>query len=335
MKAVLELQKALTKNYYLEFLTPYEDEFEFDLFCQIIKYNGSIYIERQPDVIDDKRKIVIQEIKVLYNSAISEILIELAHFQNIIQKRDYLNKLIEVINRIVKQLKTDFYIDNNSSRYYLNTNFDELLSIDPYSVLHKDKSKILKFESEEKSISSFRLHVLIIRAKVISLIPFSLLTIANSFIIYLENQLDKLKNHSEVIEKPKSKLKLKTKVKLKSFTYINNLRGQSNLTDLKDSLIREKLISADTDLKDFRKVFSGESIDKPIVWIGRISELYYFILQLHDKLELVQYLKRKQWEVAVICFIQENGEQYNRTRLRSQKVPSTSKNIDSVLKTLK
>ena len=88
------------------------------------------------------------------------------------------------------------------------------------------------------------------------------------------------------------------------------------------------------DLKDFRKVFSGEEIKKPIVWTGNISELSYFIKQLHNVLKLVADLKQQQWAVTINCFIQENGEQYNRTKLRTQKVPTTSKNIDISLKTL-
>lgn len=153
-----------------------------------------------------------------------------------------------------------------------------------------------------------------------------------------ENALQDFKNgligsnrKQEVIGRPK----VKTKLKHQSFTYINNLTGQSNLTGLKDSLIRKKLIASDTDLKDFRKVFSGETIEKPIVWTGKISELHYFISQLHNKLKLVENLKQKQWEVAINCFIQENGEPYVRTKLKNQKVPATSKNIDSALKTLK
>ncbi|WP_288954485.1 hypothetical protein [uncultured Polaribacter sp.] len=134
----------------------------------------------------------------------------------------------------------------------------------------------------------------------------------------------------EVIEKPKTK----TKSKLQSFTYTNNNTGQTQLTDLMNALKRKNLIDNSTDLKDFRKAFSGEEIEKPIVWTGNISELSYFIKQLHNELKLVKDLKQQQWAVTINCFIQENGEQYNRTKLRTQKVPATSKNIDMALKTL-
>ncbi len=134
----------------------------------------------------------------------------------------------------------------------------------------------------------------------------------------------------EVIAKPKTKLKSKHN----SFTYKKWRFESTNLTYLKESLIDKKLIASDTELKHFRKAFSGEEIEKPIVWTGNISELSYFIKQLHNELKLVENLKQQQWAVTIKCFIQENGEQYNRTKLRTQKVPTTSKNIDISLKTL-
>lgn len=152
-----------------------------------------------------------------------------------------------------------------------------------------------------------------------------------------ENILQDFKNgligssKKEIIEKPKSV----SKSKYNSFTYINNLTGQTQLTDLMNTLKRKNFIDNSTDLKDFRKIFSGEEIEKPIVWTGKISELSYFIKQLHNELKLVEDLKQQQWAVTINCFIQENGEQYNRTKLRTQKVPTTSKSIDSALNTLK
>ena len=134
----------------------------------------------------------------------------------------------------------------------------------------------------------------------------------------------------EVLEKPKPK----PKSKHQSFTYKKWQFESTNLTYLKESLIDKKLIASDTELKHFRKAFSGEEIEKPIVWTGNISELSYFIKQLHNELKLVENLKQQQWAVTINCFVQENGEQYNRTKLRTQKVPTTSNNIDMALKTL-
>ena len=66
-----------------------------------------------------------------------------------------------------------------------------------------------------------------------------------------------------------------------------------------NALKRKNLIGNSTDLKDFRKVFSGEAIDKPIIWTGNISELSYFIKQLHNELKLVEDLKQQQWAVTI------------------------------------
>lgn len=152
-----------------------------------------------------------------------------------------------------------------------------------------------------------------------------------------ENVLQDFKNgligsgKKGIVEKPKSV----SKSKYNSFTYINNLTGQTQLTDLMNALKRKNLIDNSTDLKDFRKVFSGETIEKPIVWTGNISELYYFISQLHNKLKLVVNLKQKQWEVTTICFVQGDGSPFDRYKFKGQKVPTTSKNIDLALNTLK
>jgi hypothetical protein len=144
-------------------------------------------------------------------------------------------------------------------------------------------------------------------------------------------------NHAQpefVIKPTSSKLKKTTETN-RSFKYKKMKSGYSNLTYLKESLINKGFISKNTDLKDFRKAFSGEAIDKPIVWTGNMSELSYFIKQIHHNLKYVVNVKQEIWSITINCFIQENGEQYNRIKLRGQKVPATSKNIDSALNTLK
>jgi hypothetical protein len=140
----------------------------------------------------------------------------------------------------------------------------------------------------------------------------------------------------DVIKKPSIEIPLsKPKSKHQSFTYINNNTKQTQLTDLMNALKRKNLIENSTDLKDFRKAFSGEAIDKPIVWTGNISELSYFIKQLHNNLKLVKHLKQDHWLVANICFVGSDGIQFGRDNFTGKKPPSTSKNIDSTLNTLK
>ncbi|PQJ82701.1 hypothetical protein [Polaribacter glomeratus] len=125
------------------------------------------------------------------------------------------------------------------------------------------------------------------------------------------------------------------KIKHESFTYVGKPSERSKLTDLRNALISKNLIEKNTKLKDFNKVFSGDFIEEPIVWKGNISELTYLIKQLHNKLRYVVYLKQEHWVVAVKCFIQQNGERYERARLRGQKKIASTKNIDLALNTLK
>ena len=128
----------------------------------------------------------------------------------------------------------------------------------------------------------------------------------------------------------------KSSQKPKSFKYKKINSGLTNLTDLMNRLKENKLIANDTGLADFRKVFSGDAIDEQVVWTGKISELSYFVKQLNNKLKLVEDLKQEIWTVAIYCFVDSNGEKYERKRLKWQSVPVTSsKMIDSLLNTLK
>lgn len=152
---------------------------------------------------------------------------------------------------------------------------------------------------------------------------------------WLENEKNFLKDiQLNIVKLPIGINTKKTSKTNSSFTYKKLKFESANLTDLRDALKRHKLIAEDTGLSVFKKVFSGDDIDKPIVWTGNISELYYFISQLHNKLKYVEDLKQQQWEVTNICFIKTDGSQFGRHKFKGQKRPTTFKNIDLSLKTL-
>jgi hypothetical protein len=123
-------------------------------------------------------------------------------------------------------------------------------------------------------------------------------------------------------------------LKFSSFTYKKINTGLSNLTDLMKSLKRENLISKETNLADFRKVFSGGIVKEKIVWLGSITDLSYFIKQL-NYLKYVEPLYQKHWIVVVNCFTKKNQEPFDRFGFNGLKIPAKSKIIDSVLNTLK
>jgi hypothetical protein len=117
---------------------------------------------------------------------------------------------------------------------------------------------------------------------------------------------------------------------------LKNLNTQfSKLTDLKRSLINKNYIHPETLLLEFRKVFSGEVIVNKIIWTGTISDLYYFIQQLYTRLQLVEDLKQNHWAVAASCFVDSEGNSYDRNKLKESKATLKTKNIDDALKTLK
>jgi hypothetical protein len=126
-----------------------------------------------------------------------------------------------------------------------------------------------------------------------------------------------------------------TNTKQHSFRYKKYDTAPLNINKLYKELKSKNFIHPDTRLVNFKKVFSGGEIIKPIIWIGTMTELGYFVKQLHDKLKYVENLKHQKWPVAINCFIQGDGTQFERTPLRSQVIPSTSRIIDSLLEELK
>ncbi|WP_452222716.1 DUF6617 family protein [Lacinutrix chionoecetis] len=139
----------------------------------------------------------------------------------------------------------------------------------------------------------------------------------------------------EPVKKPKPKQTSKP-IPFNSFTYKQYNTNPDKLGDLWDSLKLNKFISVDTPLATFKKVFSGSEINMPITWTGNISELFYFVKRIHKDLQLIEDLKQKQWQVTCICFVDENGELFDRSKFRSLKRPNlTGDKIDSAVNLLK
>ena len=125
-------------------------------------------------------------------------------------------------------------------------------------------------------------------------------------------------------------------IQFDSFYYKQFNTNPDKLQDLWDSLKLNNLISAETPLGTFKKAFSGTQINKPIIWTGNISELFYFVKSIHNDLKLVEDLKQKQWQITCICFVDENGESFERSKFRLLKRPNlTGDKIDNIVNLLK
>lgn len=139
----------------------------------------------------------------------------------------------------------------------------------------------------------------------------------------------------EPIQKSKTQ-KGENPIQFNSFFYKQFNTNPDKLQDLWDSLKLNNFINTDTSLSTFKKIFSGKEITTPVIWTGNNSELFYFVKSIHNDLELVENLKQKQWQIACLCFVDENGKSFNRTNLRTLKRPSlTGNKIDNAVNLLK
>lgn len=121
-----------------------------------------------------------------------------------------------------------------------------------------------------------------------------------------------------------------------SFTYKQINTNPEKVSDLCSSLKFNNLISQDTTVPNFKRVFTNSEIKTPVVWTGTISELFYFIKLIHNDLQLVENLKQKQWEVTCQCFVDAEGNPFDRSKFRSQKKPKlTAAKIEKSVSNLK
>lgn len=121
-------------------------------------------------------------------------------------------------------------------------------------------------------------------------------------------------------------------IQFHSFTYKQYNSNPDKIQNVWDSLKYNNFICQETPLATFRKIFSGTEINTPVKWTGNISDLYYFVKCIHNDFKLVENLKQKQWEVTCICFVDNDGESFDRSRFRLLKKPnSTAKKLDKAV----
>jgi len=135
-----------------------------------------------------------------------------------------------------------------------------------------------------------------------------------------------LLNYFEIqIERKKIQVSKNKKEAFHSYKLINYPANNNKLTDVLTYLKKINKVHEDCTLKDFKKVFSGEPIDNPIIWTGGISGLYYFIKKLTELENVtIEPCKDNHWLIATKCFIEEGGKKYTVSRIKSQKVPKKS-----------
>lgn len=103
------------------------------------------------------------------------------------------------------------------------------------------------------------------------------------------------------------------------YKYIN--KNTDYLKYLLDALKNNDLVDSKTTIYELKKIFTDDENFKPIVWTGKISDLYYFIVLIHNEYQTVKNINPYHWQVACNCFIKPDGTSFEPTQLKSQKLP--------------
>ncbi|MGP8216798.1 MAG: hypothetical protein ACLQQ4_14630 [Bacteroidia bacterium] len=93
-----------------------------------------------------------------------------------------------------------------------------------------------------------------------------------------------------------------------------------SLTDLMNSLKNHDFIDKGTSIMEFREIFNGTEIKKPIKWIGSQPQLHYFINKLIPAME-----DCNQWVTCSNCFLDKKGVKFASKKLRRFKEKDLTK----------
>ena len=211
MEAILELQNALIKNYYRDFIYSINDEeIIFNYYSELIIYRNNEYIEKSLEIITEEIRYIIEDIKPLYLKALSETLLKLANIPGPIEKINLLNYTIKILSIPLAQLRKEFYINDCDSRYFSTpypseniSSFDEIASqmIDDYLKKYNNKEDSFDSTTEFAGLDLYDIRYFNTRLKILSKLPFSLFTITSSLINIIQNKIDEI---IEEIESEKS-----------------------------------------------------------------------------------------------------------------------------------
>ncbi len=127
--------------------------------------------------------------------------------------------------------------------------------------------------------------------------------------------------------------KTKRKGGLFAFNYEYNATRNYALENLMNYLIDEGFLKTKTNLRDFKRIFSGVALNnksiKKVEWIGALNELRYFILLL-SKLSHIKYRHNMHWTIAVSFFniVESKSENHiplTNHKLRNNREPKDEK----------
>lgn len=128
-------------------------------------------------------------------------------------------------------------------------------------------------------------------------------------------------NEPDVVKEAQIIIPKTGKSKAKSFIYKHLTKNSDAFKDLLDSLKLNNLVDKKTSIYDLKKIFSGEENFNPVTWTGNISDLYYFIVLLHNQNKTIENVNPYHWQITCNCFIKPDGSSFEVSNLKSQKKP--------------
>jgi hypothetical protein len=259
LEAIFKLQKALIKNYYKEFIVSIDEEnVDLKKYPNLVIYRGNEYFEQDAYYITKHRKYIIDDIKPIYVESISEVILKLASLTNNNEKLNYLKYSVQLFNIPLRQLKVDYLVHHEDSRYY-----SESQNVNQLSTVEEIADSILKENKEEEEVKKFDIPFyqpidLIFenyKQKTLSFLPLSLSVIGNSFIKVLYNKIEEIEEEIENSKPAQSQIEWLGKTshlgyimgQLAELDYINPKRlpnGEINFTQFSKDVLNKFKIKA-------------------------------------------------------------------------------------------
>lgn len=105
-----------------------------------------------------------------------------------------------------------------------------------------------------------------------------------------------------------------------SFKYVKLQTDSNNINTLFAELKKHNAIPNDEPITEFKHLFSGVKVEKPITWIGNKSDLSYLFKQLVNEHKVLEIPQGKTiWDVVEACFVDKDGKPFE--NLRKQQKP--------------
>lgn len=119
------------------------------------------------------------------------------------------------------------------------------------------------------------------------------------------------------------------------YTKKEHIGFNSSLNDSEVNRLHYSLAGANfirENLKAFQNIFTGKTIQEPIIWIGKKSELSYLLRTLRKQGKIVSSNQNFN-KTSINCFVNSEGSFFDVSKFRSQKPTKKKQILDEIIKT--